>query len=122
MTFLYGTEGNIKNYLNAAFAYWGPHDFMQETAACQIQQMSEQSLSRRRVESNREGPILLRQVKLKRTVVFLQMKHLLSNILCAKTSHIYCLCSSVLKSISNNNNMSHKVHDCFPYFVSDWTM
>ena len=36
-------------------------------------------------------------------VVFSQMKHLLSNILCAKTSHIYYLCSSVLKSISNNN-------------------
>ena len=54
-------------------------------------------------------------------VVFSQMKHLLSNILCAKTSHIYYLCSSVLKSISNNN-MSHKVHDCFLYFVLDWTM
>lgn len=84
--------------------------------------MSEQSLRRQRVESNREGPILVRQVKLKRTAVFLQMKHLLSNILCAKTSHIYYLCSSVLKSISSNNNMSHIVHDCFPYSVLDWTM
>ena len=58
--------------------------------------MTEQSLRRWRVESNKEGPILVRQVKLRRTVVFFQMKHLLSNILCAKTSHIYYLCSSVL--------------------------